>query len=96
MGSITHIIRDTDKWEILRDGLRLRENGEELLKVRIGEFDDDLQGIFPIEQYIRKSIYESLVNKRYTLKPGKLLKLDILDESGNSVKPYFEDGSMIY
>lgn len=40
MGSIAYIERNPQKWKVLRDDLRLKDTGEELLQVEIGDVDD--------------------------------------------------------
>ena len=47
-------------------------------------------------QYIRKSVYDKLISGEYTVKSGRIIRLEITDKEGKDVKPYFEDGSMIY
>lgn len=96
MGSIIQIYHNPNRWKVIQEGLRLKENGEELLKVEIGEFDDDIQGLSDIQQYIRKSVYDKLISGEYTIKSGKIVRLEILDNSGKIVIPYLEDGTLIY
>lgn len=96
MGSIIQIYHNPNRWKVIQEGLRLKENGEEILKVEIGMFDDDIQGLSDIQQYIRKSVYDKLISGEYTIKSGKIVRLEILDNSGKIVIPYLEDGTLIY
>lgn len=96
MGSIVYIDHNPKKWKVIRDDLKLKETGETLLQVEIGDIDDYPQGCIELVQYIRKSVYDKLISGEYTVKSGRIIRLEITDKEGKDVKPYFEDGSMIY
>ena len=40
MGSIVYIAHNTKRWKVIRDDLKLKETGETLLQVEIGDIDD--------------------------------------------------------
>lgn len=96
MGSIIHIDHNPKRWRVIRDDLKLKETGESLLQVEIGDLDDYPDGCTELVQYIRKSVYDKLISGEYTVKSGRITRLEILNKEGNEIKPYFEDGSMIY
>lgn len=96
MGSITHIERNPQKWKILRDDLRIKDTGEELLQVEIGDVDDYPDGCIKLIQFIRKFVYDKLISREYSIKRGPIQRLEIVDAAGNMVKPYLDDGSFIF
>ena len=69
MGKIVHVVSDPQKWRIVNSGAFLKSNPNvELIKVVYGTFDDDPGGIFEIETWIRKDIYDRLMAGEYSLR----------------------------
>lgn len=96
MGSIISIAHNPKRWIVDPRDTFLKETGERILYVTTGDFDDDLTGLSPIELYIRESIYKKLLSGEYMVQPGHLTRLIILDSDKNQVKPYLENGELIY
>ena len=94
MGSICNIITKPQNWIAYDSGLKCKEKfgGEDLIKIKFGTFDDDPDGLSDMEMYIRKSIYEKLLNGTYTVSKESSLKrkLIILDEN-NFIVPSLSD-----
>ena len=96
MGSTINIEHDPKRWAVGTRGTFLKKDGEKLLSVTIGDFDDGFSGSSPIELYIRESIYQKLMSGEYTVQPGYITRLIVLDSNGNLVKPYLGNGEFIY
>ena len=90
MGSIYYIATNPKRWRTYDSGLRLRDEygGETLTKIIYGTFDD-YPCEFELEMYMRKSVYEKLINNEYFVssKSSFMHRLVILDANGNEVTP---------
>lgn len=93
MGSICTIFTSINRWQFLDKGYKLKTTGEPLYVVRYGIFDDDILGVQDLEIFMRKSIADNLLKRKYIICRNSSLrrKLIILDEKGNAIKPFKED-----
>ena len=67
MGSIVSFNRNPKTWPAYPTEKRLRETNEQLISVEYGEFDDDPTGTSPLTIYMRKHIYDNLMNDKYRI-----------------------------
>lgn len=89
MGSICHINRDPTTWTVVetRKVLKPEFGGEELLEVTYGIFDDYPDGPQDMIMFMRRSVYDKLVSKQYTVSEDSKWhrELILLDSSGRVV-----------
>lgn len=96
MGSIINIHTNPRSWHIDEtQDWKLKATGEPLIKACVGVGDYDYHGADDIVVYIRKQIYDKLLNGEYRVRKRQI-SLIIEDHDGNQVKPFYKDGQMIY
>ena len=92
MGSICWVHSDPHKWKAWNTGKRLKEDlgGEELFWVCFGSLDDE--GIYDLEMYMRRSVYEKAKAGEYKVSPNSKWKrkLILVDAAGNEIPPLNE------
>lgn len=92
IGSICHIIKNPKNWNCIPTDKRLKPEycGEILYKVQYGELDDYLDGLIPLDIYIRKSILNKLISGEYKVERGPDFSIQIFDSNGNIIKHQIE------
>lgn len=92
MGSIYCIFSDFNRWEKTNQ-TEVTKTNESVTKFVIGRSLNDFQAEYPIEIFIRDSIYEKLQNKEYIVDPQSNIerKLTIKDCNGNKIEPLLEN-----
>lgn len=89
MGSIYSINRRPETWPVLDEGLRTRPayGGLPIVKITYGSLDDDPTGISDLTMYMRKHIYESLLDGTCKVGPDHIRLSVINTETGREIEP---------
>lgn len=78
---------DPNRWKVWKTGKRLRNEwvGEEIVGICYGSLDKE--GVYDLEMYMRRSIYEKVMTGEYnvSLKSKSLLRLVLVDKAGNEI-----------
>ena len=91
MGSICYINTNPKTWRAYDAQVKLKPeySGEELMKICYGSLDDDPDGACDMEMFMRKSIYENLINGTYVVSPESKWqkRLIITTKTGEPITP---------
>ena len=89
MSSICNINKNPSTWYTLESELHLKPEygGEEIILIRYGVLDDYPEGGYPMETYIRKSVYNKLLSREYHVVADTTNGRLVVVDSNNDVVP---------
>lgn len=95
MGSIYTIWRNPKSWIVNQlPGVKLKSTGEPMVEVQYGEIDD-YPGIYDLEIYMRKSIYENIgLGKKYYVEYDNKHDIIVKEYSTGNIVPPISEGEV--
>lgn len=95
MGSIVSINRNPRTWPAYESQKRLKDTGEPLMHIEYGTFDDYPEGALPMSMYMRQTVYQALLDRKYKVDYDRS-KSELIIRNTETGEPIPKIASAIY